>query len=202
MTATLFCDVETTGLVKFNRPSSDQSQPHLVQIAAVLCDQDGVESETMVSIVKPWGWTIPPEVVAVHGITTERALAEGLPHYDVMAAFAALHDAADWLVCYGIGFDTKVLRAAYHRAGMDPRYRPEKEWCAQRAAARWCKLAATDRMVEFGRGREFKTPKLGEAYEMLFGEPLVKAHDALEDVRALKRIVIELRKRLGRGEAA
>ena len=72
----LVFDVETTGLPLWNEPSEDPRQPHLVQLAALLVDDDTRQViSTLDVIVRPDGWLIPEDVAAVHGITTERAAA-------------------------------------------------------------------------------------------------------------------------------
>ena len=75
MNLALAYDTETTGLPLWNDPSDDPRQPHIVQLAAALVDIDTRRTiASMDVIVKPDGWTIPDDTVAVHGITTEHAL--------------------------------------------------------------------------------------------------------------------------------
>lgn len=59
----LFFDTETTGL----------KSPHIVQLAALLTEEDGRECARLNVIIQPEGWTIPDEAAAVHGITTDIA---------------------------------------------------------------------------------------------------------------------------------
>lgn len=72
----LFYDSETTGLPLFDQPSEDPRQPHLVQLAAILCDEDGKTKASINLIIKPNGWVIGDEVAAIHGITQD--VAQGL----------------------------------------------------------------------------------------------------------------------------
>nr|WP_299241463.1 hypothetical protein [uncultured Halomonas sp.] len=44
MTPILFFDTETTGLPDWKVPSDSEHQPHLVQLAAVLADDDARQS--------------------------------------------------------------------------------------------------------------------------------------------------------------
>ena len=75
MTLAIFYDTETSGLPLFKEPSEDPRQPHIVQLAACLVDLDtGQTVSSMDVIVRPNGWTIPDNVAAIHGITTERAM--------------------------------------------------------------------------------------------------------------------------------
>jgi DNA polymerase-3 subunit epsilon len=195
MTNVLYFDTETTGIPNYQKPADDPVQPHLLSIAGILCSAAGTELATYYSLVKPEGWEIDETGIPfkVNGIGNAQAQAEGKPLAEVMTNVAAMHDQADVLVAYGMHFDAKILRGAYRRCGMDDRYHRCLEWCAQNAAANACRIMATERMHEFGHGKSFKKPKLAEAYEILLGEKFVKAHDALEDVRALRRIVLKIR---------
>lgn len=70
----LFFDTETTGIPDFKSPSDAPHQPHLVEVAALVIDEDTRQViNGFHSMVRPDGWTIPDEVAAIHGITTERA---------------------------------------------------------------------------------------------------------------------------------
>lgn len=76
----LFFDTETTGLPKnYNAPSSDLENwsCRLVQIAWILADENKKPFAMSNFIIKPDGFEIPKESSDVHGITTEKALAEG-----------------------------------------------------------------------------------------------------------------------------
>lgn len=68
----LFFDTETTGLPKrWNAPVTDlENWPRLVQLAWIMYDDRGNMLESRDVIVKPEGFTIPPEASRVHGITT------------------------------------------------------------------------------------------------------------------------------------
>ena len=75
----LFFDTETTGLPKrWNAPVTDlENWPRLVQLAWIMYDDRGNMLESRDVIVKPEGFTIPPEASRVHGITTLVAREKG-----------------------------------------------------------------------------------------------------------------------------
>ena len=82
----LFFDTETTGLPKrWNAPVTDlENWPRLVQLAWIMYDDRGNMLESRDVIVKPEGFTIPPEASRVHGITTLVAREKGEPLQEVM----------------------------------------------------------------------------------------------------------------------
>ena len=91
MNLALFYDTETTGLPDFKAPSEADHQPHIVQLAALLVDLDTRQTiQSMDVIVRPDGWTIPDEVAAVHGISTEHAAEVGIPERTAVQMFMEL----------------------------------------------------------------------------------------------------------------
>src|SRR6056297_2286702 len=83
----LIFDTETSGLPNdYNAPvTNSENWPRVVQIAWQLHDETGrlISAENL--IVKPEGCSIPYNSVKIHGITTERALEEGMPLNEVLA---------------------------------------------------------------------------------------------------------------------
>lgn len=194
-------DTETQGLPEWGKPSEDPCQPHLVQLAAILFDPDTRdEIEAINLIVKPDGWIIPDEVAAIHGITMERAMDEGIAENDVVAEFKRLHAMADRITAYGIDFDMRIMRIAMLRSGMtkpecDDLAKAKPQGCIMRACTPICKLPPTDRMMAAGR-LGYKTPSLTEAHVHFFGVGFDGAHDAMADVRAAMKIGFALRELL------
>ena len=96
MTNYLFFDTETTGVPRnYKAPSSDtRNWPRLVQLAWILTDENGNRIHTGNQIVKPDGFVIPADAAKVHGITTQRAMAEGIPLNEVINLFKADLDIA------------------------------------------------------------------------------------------------------------
>src|SRR5690242_2676017 len=111
-------DTETTGLPDWKQPSEGEQQPHLVEICGLLYDADSRELvDSYHTLIKPDGWTIPDDIAAIHGITTERAIAEGVPEAEALAKFLELHDRAELRVAHNQSFDARILRIAIKRFG-------------------------------------------------------------------------------------
>jgi DNA polymerase III subunit epsilon len=193
MNTALFYDSETNGLPLFSEPSEDPRQPHLVQLAACLVDLDTRKTiSSMDVIVRPDGWTIPDEVAAIHGITTEHAADVGISEEVAVDMFLALW--ADRLrIAHNASSDARILRIALKRH-VDPRDPPlaipvSDEWkagraeCTQRLATPLVKAPPTAKMIAAGRNH-FKSASLGEAYAHFMGKPLENAHRAMADVQA------------------
>jgi DNA polymerase-3 subunit epsilon len=194
-------DTETTGIPEWKLPSDDPKQPHLVSLAFVVRDTE--TNQTLNEqhwIVRPDGWTIPDEVAAIHGITTEYAEEQGVPLEDVLTIFATMCGASDQRVAYGAPFDNRILRIALLRIGWSKEeiegffaLRPVQ--CAMTAATPLCRMAPTDKMMATGRRTGFKSPKLAEAYEILCGKTLEGAHSALADTHAALDVWLEIQAR-------
>lgn len=109
----LALDFETTG--------TDPHEARIVTAALLLVDAAGEVIDSLTLLVDP-GIEIPAEASAVHGITTERARADGIPEdRAVSRIFGCL---ANWwrdgrpLVIYNARYDWTLLRAAAHRHGI------------------------------------------------------------------------------------
>ena len=180
-----FYDTETSGLPKFGMPSEHPDQPHIVQLAATLVDLDPREIVASLDlIVRPDGWTIPDEVAAVHGITTEHAVAVGVPESLALSMFLELWRGRT-RIAHNEQFDARIVRIAQHRAGeLEADLEAWKNGaaeCTARLATPIVKAPPTAKMLAAGR-THYKTANLGEAVQFFTGKPLENAHSAMADV--------------------
>lgn len=188
----LFFDVETSGLPDFNKRASDPTQPHIVQLAALLTDNDGAAVETYNKIIRPDGWIIPEDVIAVHGITNEKARAIGVPEGDAARVILRMINSASVVCAHNCQFDKFIARIALRRFGLledaqDAWWKALPTFCTMRATTDICKLPG-----KFAG--KYKWPKLQEAYQHAFQRSFDGAHDALADVTACKDIYFWLQK--------
>ena len=116
----LFFDTETNGLPKnWKAPVTNLTNwPRLVQVAWVTYDNDGNEIARNDHIVKPEGFTIPRAASEVHGISTARAIKEGVDLMMVLEEFHTQVKAAKSLVAHNIAFDQKIMGAEFLRNSM------------------------------------------------------------------------------------
>ena len=191
----LIVDTETTGFTKPRLPIDHPDQPHIVQLAAQLCEDDGVPAAGFVFIVRPGdGVTIPAAASAVHGITDEMAAELGMPLDVVMDALRALTTRADILVAHNIAFDRSIIETAMSRRYRSPERLGGQMFCTMESAAPIVNLPPTERMMAAGIVKP-KSPKLSECMRHFFGEEFEEhAHDAMADVVACRRVYFHLRK--------
>ena len=189
-------DTETTGLPDYRAASDAPHQPHLVQLAVAVFADDGAELRHRCVIIRPDGWVIPPDVAAIHGITQERALAEGIPEAEAVGLFISLAARASFRIAHNEQFDRRIMRTAMLRSGVRRNVIEAIEagpsYCTCTEAAPIVNLPPTAKMVAAGFNKP-KAPRLEECVKHFFGEDLAGAHDALVDVRACARVYFHLR---------
>ena len=136
-------------------------------------------------IIRPQGWDIPTETVAIHGVTTEQADKEGKPFVEVVTEF--LNDAEKCpLICaHNVYFDTSIIKAAIMALC------PELADKAESALFKGKRIDTMRKTIKFVGARKEngsgKFPTLEELFAKLFDGATFPAHNALEDVRALRK---------------
>lgn len=176
----LFFDTETTGLVDFKAPFDAEHQPSLIQLGAILSNENGVEYGSLDLLISTQV-SIPEEASNVHGITKELVDRFGIDLNQACVAFLALVRNADLLVCHNVSYDLVIMQKAFVDADMrDFLFNLDKKnLCTMRKMTNICCLPGT---------RGYKWPKLAEAYKFCFNKELENAHSAIVDVRACKEI--------------
>ena len=184
----LIYDTETTGLPRdWNAPISDADNwPRLVQLAWQLHDKQGRLLSRGNFIVAPEGFTIPFNSTKIHGITTDRALADGVPLEKVLADFMSDAARAKYVMGHNVGFDVNVVGAELLRLGQ-----PAEPLTGMSIID--SKEEGTDFCaIPGGRGGKFKWPTLTELHQKLFDVGFGDAHDAAYDVAATARCFFEM----------
>lgn len=206
MTTAIFFDTETSGLPLFSEPSEHPAQPHIVQLAACLVDLDTRKTlASMDVIIKPDGWTIPDEVAAIHGITTEKAMDLGV-HEDLALEMFMGMWAGRLRIAHNESFDARIIRIAQHRftTVCDDQQRDNwkagKTECTQILSTPILKLPPTAKMRAAGRNHH-KSANLGEAYKFFTGKDLVDAHSAMADVQACMAVYFAIKDHAAGGKA-
>lgn len=190
MTTKLFFDTETTGTADFNAPASAPHQPHIVQLAAVLTDEEGKIFGRVATLIQPDGWTIDEGAQKVHGITLEECERYGVPIRVALAVFSHLARRASVAIAFNCPFDKLMLEREFLQFGPPPEWFTSVEWfCEMRAMEPICKIPFGGRIVRHRTpGQAYKWPNLSEAHGFATGMDFTDKHDALGDVHAMIRV--------------
>lgn len=181
---TIVIDTETTGLHPrpYQKPSTDAAclkaweACRIVQFAWAIYEEDGQLVKKACHTVRPDGYTIPAVVAAIHGITTEIAMAEGIPISVIMESFRndILAENVKILVAHNIRFDDPVVQAELLRLS-----HPADECFA--ALERRCTMLT-------GTLPGKRWPKLADLYFRYFNVVPVGCHRADSDVEFCSKI--------------
>lgn len=203
MSKYLIFDTETTGLLNYRLPGDDPSQPHIVQLAAILCDDDKRTFGSIDLTIAPDGWTIPDEISKIHGITTDQAKEFGVPIEAAMAIFIGLFSKADVLIAHNLEFDLAMLKR-YHSIVPAEIWAAADHYCTKINSTDVLKLPPTEKMLAAQRRNpdwtppggwaKYKAPHLSEVYRYFFDRDIEGAHNAIVDVEACRDVFFELKK--------
>lgn len=185
----LFFDTETTGLPQnWKAPVTDfDNWPRLVQIAWLIFSSEGEQIIEREYIVRPQGFIIPKQASDIHGITTEKALEEGLPLRDILEELTQAISQAKHLIAHNMSFDQRIIEAEFLRENIRHDLFRTSKICTKEASTLFCKIPR-----EYGN--EYKWPSLSELHIKLFGHGFEEAHDACADTRACAKCFFELKK--------
>lgn len=179
-------DTETTG---FSTKWGDLAQqPYIIQFAAIEWEYENGEYREIARhdiMIKP-PISIPFGASQVNGIF-DKDVADKLPMSAHMEDIIRILNRADFVAGHNIEYDEEILSYELERLGRKWDYSPQKTLCTMRGSTDYCKLQ--------GRGFAYKPPKLSELHRHLFWEFFEWAHDALVDVEATTRCLIDLMKK-------
>ncbi len=168
----LFFDTETDGLPDFTLPLTHEKQPHVLQLAMILTDENGREAVSWKAPIIPEGFTIDETTKAfeINKIGQEFATKYGVHMATALGAFRKFQDKAVLKVAHNYRFDGFLLKSAHERLNVDPGPVLDK----------FCTMTAIKEIT--GKG------SLADAYLHCMGKPIEGAHDALSDARACKDV--------------
>lgn len=195
----LFFDTETTGIRRGG------FIPRVIQIGALLTDDEGLTRAELNLILFPKGFVVPVDAANVHGITTEIAEQFGINREIGLHTFFELADLADTLVAHNIEYDLDLLNIeirAYNGGDHVTKDLWQKslddtqKFCTMLNARDTLQLPLSFAQASFfkdkGINQKYKNPKLIEAYQHFFHKDFEGAHDAMADVRACKDVYFKL----------
>jgi DNA polymerase III epsilon subunit-like protein len=157
----------------------------MIQLAYLLADADGKTIAAGDHIIKPVGFTIPDDAARIHGISTERALAEGKDLLEVLKEFQAALGRAEYLIAHNLSFDEKIMGAEFLRNNLPDTIPSKVRICTMNSSTEYCAIPGP-----YGN----KWPKLAELHVKLFGADFEGAHNAAADIAATAKCFWELKK--------
>jgi DNA polymerase III epsilon subunit-like protein len=193
-------DTETTGFP--DRAGFDKSYPpwaiahyskcRVVQLAYAIYEIGRAGRPKLVGekmmYVKPDGWSVPPDAMAIHGFSTEFLASAGRPIGEVLGELEKDLRGCLLLVGHNVVFDKNAMAAEAWRAGKGDLAVTITEFpsvCTMRASKEFCGAVNDKGQVKF--------PRLAELYCKIFGKEPEKQHDAMGDVRATAAAYFHLR---------
>lgn len=183
----LLFKTNTTGLPqKWNAPIADvDNWPRVVQLAWILINKKGNTIDSNDFIIFPDDYKIPFDAAMIHGISTKRAMNEGVPLESVLSILKDLLHDVEFVVTYN-NFDWQVIAAEYYRKNLPTPLILKKKLNIMSLATDFCKLSGP-----YG----YKFPKLSELYYSLFAKNYSMNHDTLIDLRAIEKCFREMQRR-------
>jgi DNA polymerase-3 subunit alpha len=155
-----------------------------VQLAWIILDENLEEISHASFIIQPDNWSIPDDVVKIHGITTTDAFLLGEPIRDVLASFENAVAECTHIVAHNIAFDTGVLNGEYELYDISNVTLGKQHVCTMELGRGIMKIPGTD---------GYRRPNLARLAKHYFPESeFIIAHDALADAQKVVRIFIRM----------
>lgn len=172
-------DLETSGLPKSRSNYKDIEAfdtSRIVSISWILSQGDKIVEQSYF-VIKPDNYVMSPGAQAVHGISIEQAMKDGIFIDDMFKELDSSLDDIDNIISYNIEFDINVLRSELVRYGKKKlldKVNNKHHICCMKKAKEFLK---TD-----------KYPKLQNAYKSIFNTDMQDAHHAMSDTLNCHRL--------------
>jgi DNA polymerase III subunit epsilon len=167
----LIFDTETTGLVSFKLPLSDESQPRILSLAAILCDDNGEIQESFDTLIHHHGLVIPEFITKINGITQEMCESSGTTIDAALHAYNDMKSRSHTRVAHNLSFDKQMIARETLALGQEHQPYHGESFCT----VKMCKTIGLP-------------GKLMDAYRALFGKEFHGQHSAMGDTIACKEI--------------
>jgi DNA polymerase-3 subunit epsilon len=191
----LFFDTETSGLpAKYSNPS-DANYPWIVQLAAVLRDENKVYGSINL-LINSGGRPVDEGAESVHHISAEICDKYGVSEKYALSSMFNLAKNADLVICHNFNFDSQLIAASICRnfGAVNLEEYMRKIFSSNHKTI--CTMQETTNILKLpGNYGKYKYPKLTELHNWLFGSEFEGAHDAMADVEATAKCYYELQKR-------
>ena len=193
----VFFDIETSGLPE--RPMYGETFPfrklkaydscRVIQMCVMLCKaQCLTEVETKNVLIKANDFEISESSFAIHGISKEKTLEEGMDMKDALdREIFPLFSKAHFIACHNADFDTNVFKSELARGNYEEYLKHIEEKNVI------CTMKKTKDIVKArNKYDNLKNPSLKELYEFATEKEMIGHHDAKYDVLNLHEAVKSL----------
>lgn len=133
---------------------------------------------------------IPSDSSRIHGITTQKAISEGIEIEIALSEFQTMLSKATYLVAHNMEFDEKIIGAEFYRLKNSDPLVSKAKFCTMKNSSiiSFCSIASN----KYG---SCKWPKLSELHYKLFGTNFEDAHNASIDIQVTAKCFFALRKK-------
>ena len=185
-------DTETIGLPIFSKFSkfpyykklNKYNMARVVQISWAIYDNEDRLLKTEDHIIKPDGFYVNKQSTAIHGISMEKAMSEGINVNRAMDIFMEDIMATDMVVCHNVAFDLNVIKSELWRS---KRTNDIETLCNKKSI---CTLEKADRLKI---QQKVKNCKLATLYKYYFNKEIENAHNSLYDVLNTGKVFARMR---------
>jgi DNA polymerase III epsilon subunit-like protein len=181
-------DTETTGLLpKKNfrvihpKRFDKWKQCRIVQIAWLVCNDEGDVVRSHDYIIKPDGFTVPEESFKIHGISHENAVKNGQPIVEILKKFLLDVTISSTIVAHNVVFDVSVVLSEMFRSTGDGSFDLSEVDSFYKKNS-YCTML-------HGTKKGGRWPKLDILYKEYFNcAPDLTLHNALNDAEICRKI--------------
>ena len=196
----LIFDVETSGLIPKEKDTLLKDKPHILQLSYVVFETNGwTVSKTVNRYINVAPEVeISPLITDLTGITRELC-DEGVPIEHALHEFCEDYHRCDMIVAHNISFDRDMMSIELERHSHKFRNElvtsvfhkdcPKDMYCTMHFGRNVCKI---ERISKHGK-TYFKSPKLVELYQHLFGQVPENLHNSLIDTYVCLRCMVKMR---------
>ncbi len=188
MAISMICilNTETSGFLTPNYPPDHSHQGRILQLGAMLIDEELNEQASFNVLIKQSeSLIIHPSAFATNNLTIEQCNKYGVPIELAILMLDVFLKNSDYHVGFNIKFDIKMLQYEDSITFGSNRLVFKNPLCIMDVTTPICKLPRPNRS-------DYKWPKLSEAYFHFFGKLPEKSHSALDNCRSSLSIMKEL----------
>lgn len=177
-------DLETSGKARQDLPFTAPQQPHIASFTLATFDtQLRKMRHAFKSVLRSDGWMMEEEASVKNGISDGMLEAYGVDAKWALEVVNKLMSSCDMVLIYNRAFDLFIMQAECYRHNVPCVITPANTHCVMIPYVDICRLPPTRPWQ-----KDFKWPKLSEAYMRVFQEPLIDNHEDLADVMATWRL--------------